>query len=98
MGKVSLPRFLSDEFHVSGEVTAVFGARIARCAFTPGSARMLPALADFVPMEAKFGQGHRHFARLLLGEGDPNPFANDFGHVPKAWCFAAQEFQQSLNE
>ena len=86
---------LSDEFQVGGKVTAVFDPGVAGAAQSDGAARVLPALADSVPMKAKFRQRHRHFTRLLLGEGDPDPLANDFGHFPKARRLGAQQSQKS---
>ena len=45
------------------------------------AAGVLPALAVVVPVEAELGKLAADFLGRRLGEGDPNPLADDLGEV-----------------
>jgi len=57
---------------------------------------MLPRLACVIPMEAKLGQNHRDFGRLLVRELNPNPTANHFRPFKEFRSLAAEQRQQAF--
>ncbi len=69
---------------VGGVVRGVFGAGFLLSAGSVPdwpffAAGVLPAFAGVVPVEAKLRKVRADAVDRLLGEGDPDPVANDFG-------------------
>ena len=56
---------------LAGVLAAAVGGELA--------ARVLPAFAGIVPMEAELGQLAAHLLGGLIGERDPNPLADNLG-------------------
>ena len=64
---------------VGGEVAAVFLVGVVRAAGAESAAGVLPSLPLAIPVEAKLGQLLANLGGGLLGELDPNPFADNLG-------------------
>ena len=57
------------------------------------AARVLPTLAGAVPVKAKLGQRLADGLRRLLGEGNPNPLADNLGKLPQAVVLLLEQSQ-----
>ena len=65
---------------VGGELGAILLARIGNVA-AELAARELPAFAGIVPVEAQLAELGACGLLRLIGEGDPDPLANNLGEV-----------------
>src|ERR1035438_4747143 len=79
MAVVFMAQFLSSGLHVSGEITAVFGARVVgvRGVGRTRSARVLPDAPALIPMKAQTPKGICGGAVAGGGKLQPNPPANN---------------------
>jgi hypothetical protein len=70
---VFMAQFLSSGFHVGGEITAVFGARVFRMRSKRGAraARVLPEASALIPMKAQTRKRVRCGAVADLGKLQP---------------------------
>ncbi len=82
---------------VGGEIGGVLFPRLLLAAGQGLAARVLPAFASIVPMEAKLREVGADLLSGLLGEGDPNPLANDFGEFVLAGHPALENREDLLN-
>ena len=57
---------------------------------------VLPSLAGVVPMKAKLGKRGSDFTGLLVGELNPDPTADNLGHVEESGRFIAKQGKQLL--
>jgi hypothetical protein len=72
----------SGGFEVGGKVAAVLLPGVGSAAFGGElAARVLPTLAGIIPVKAELRQLAAHGLGGLLGEGDPNPLADNLGQV-----------------
>jgi len=79
---------------VGRKLAAVFLARVIAGGFLcEVPARVLPSLPFVVPMETELREDSGDFAGLLLLELYPDPFADNFGHLPKGRCLALEDLQ-----
>lgn len=80
---------------VGGMAAAVLGAGvIGDSVHGDGAARVLPKLPPVVPMEAKLGECRGDLGGLLVGERDPDPFADNLGQFVEAGSLGAEQGQQ----
>ena len=82
---------------VGGEMAAVFLAGV--CAAAIGgelAARVLPALAAVVPMESELRQLAAHLLGRLVGESDPDPFADNLGKLVLAGHPTAEKLKDAV--
>ena len=78
----------------TNKVDLQLGARVAVGTQRGNTARVLPAFALAIPMEAKFLQFAPDFLEWRDIEFQPNPFADDLGLTPKLRHFRFQFIQQ----
>ena len=79
--------------HVGGVAGLILLAGVAAAAQAELAARVLPTLAGAVPMKAKLGERLADFGGWLLGEGNPNPLADNLGQLPQAAVLLLEQGQ-----
>lgn len=82
---------------VGGEIGRVLFAGVLLAAGKGFAARVLPAFAGVVPMEAKLREVGAEFLNGLLGESNPNPLANHFGEFVRAGHPLAEGVEDFFN-
>src|ERR1017187_922584 len=89
---------ISNGLHVSGEIAAIFGARVGgmRDIRRTSSARMLPDAPTLIPMKAQTPERICGGAVAGRWKFQPNPFANDFRQFVLLRQLRPQEIQNFL--
>ena len=87
---------LSGKPHVGGEVSGILLAGVALGALGECAARVLPDLPLVVPMKPKLGEPCRNVTRLLVGELNPDPLADNLGEIEKSRCLPLEQQNDAL--
>ena len=81
---------------LGGLVGLILLVRVACAGQAELAARMLPRLPRAIPVKAKLRQSLADGGRGLLTERNPNPLADNFGHLPQAAVLLLQHRQNLL--
>ena len=82
--------------NLGGLVGLILLVGVACAAQAELAARMLPTLAGAIPVEAKLRQSLANGGRGGFAERNPNPLADNLGHLPQAAVLLLQHRQNLL--